>query len=330
MMALLTRSFCEREGAFDSAPAVAEQYAWQVAQYLVPEKYKKEFEQFKPKRLLSNESRATLNGFLITTSRKEVVGLLDELLLLHAFKRSNSSNEAVCYGGLGGFIIEGEPGIGKSELVLARLLAEGYQEGDYQNDLSDSLSPDKFFYRMPASLSIEEQKAFYLKAFHEGAIVVVDEINSTSGMERFLNHLLMGKTAEGERPKNPGFLLIGTQNSASMGGREELGNALARRFLTVNLPQYPQEEVEAILVDKGVQKYKINALAKAFATNLQKAARENLKPSPTVRDLLRVGMRAEQGWKCNSSDNNANKKKHAFFLQQEEGVTKTMPLAPLL
>ena len=139
-------------------------------------------------------------------------------------------NNEQLYGGLGGIIIEGEPGIGKSELVTANLVAHGYKEGID-------------FYRIPVSMQAEEKEKLLLKAFDEGAIVIMDEINSAPMMERLMNDLLMNKKPNGEPPKKPGFMIIGTQNPAPMGGRQTPSNAMKRRMITEYLPAYPDEEL---------------------------------------------------------------------------------------
>jgi hypothetical protein len=316
MMALLTRSFCEREGAFDSAPAIAEQYAWQVAQYLVPEKYKKAFDaRFKPPGPVQRkETQQAPSDYLITASRQAISEQLDDLLWLREFK-IQANHPVLSYGGLGGILLEGEPGAGKSELVIAKLRAQGFKEVD------GAVVPEKPFYRMPVSLSTEEQKKLLLKGFHEGAVVVIDEINSSKSMERFLNHLLMGKTAEGDPPKKPGFLLIGTQNPADMGGREAAGTALSRRFVTTKLPSYNAQETEAILLSKGVEQRKIRPLVNAFEKNVKKAKQEKLTPPPTLREVLRVA-ESELPFKVGSAmgllDGKPLTMKHPFFTQSKD------------
>ena len=71
-------------------------------------------------------------------------------------------------------------------------------------------------------------------------------------MENYLNSLLMGKTPDGIRPEKSGFFIIGTQNPASMAGRRLSSIALARRFMTLSMSAYDNEEMISILTHKGV------------------------------------------------------------------------------
>ena len=65
------------------------------------------------------------------------------------------------------------------------------------------------------------------KAFNEGAVVIIDEMNSSPMMEHTLNAMLMGFHPEThERPLKPGFMLLGTQNPISMAGRRATSTAL--------------------------------------------------------------------------------------------------------
>ena len=170
----------------------------------------------------------------------------------------HNNNNKSC-AGLGGLVLEGLPGIGKSDLLTHTLLALGYQEG-------------RDFYRVPASMQYEDKRALLLKAFHEGTIVVIDEINSSPMMERLLNGLLTGKGPNGEPAVNPGFMLLATQNPASMDGRNQASRALARRVTTITLPEYNQQEVQQILEEKGVPANRANSLARSYQQQIMQAS----------------------------------------------------------
>ena len=225
--------------------------------------------------------------FVLTPSRYPIRQLLDDLLTLRASRQAHpNENRAQVYGGLGGIILEGEPGVGKTELVLNTLIEHGFHEVHH---LDAPLTTDKPFYRMPVSLSISEKKALLLKAFDEGAVVVIDEINSSPMMEQFLNDLLMGIHPETkERPKKPGFFIIGTQNPITMGGRRAPSTALSRRMITVEVTPYSTAEMHQILVWKGLSEEDTTLLVRAFNKQEQFARHNKLKPAPTFRDLLMV------------------------------------------
>src|SRR5690606_16939548 len=98
-------------------------------------------------------------------------------------------------------IFQGDPGVGKSELIIHTLIQHGFQE--IHNSEHQEV-PGRGFYRIPASLNLEEKEKLLLKAFDQGSLVIIDEINSSPLMEQLLNSLLMGKTLEGKSPKKPG------------------------------------------------------------------------------------------------------------------------------
>ena len=202
-------------------------------------------------------------------SRKPLQDQLNALLDLRIHRRlyRDTLNDKQLYGGLGGIIIEGEPGIGKSQLVMDTLVAH-------------NLKKNKDFYLMPVNLSLEEKKQLLLKAFHAGLIVVIDEINSSAMMENYLNALLMGKTLEGESPQNPGFMIIGTQNPITMSGRRAMSTALKRRLLCTTVTDYPELELLEIIESKGIERSQaINILA------VYNQMRE-MQYKPTFRDLM--------------------------------------------
>ena len=112
-------------------------------------------------------------------------------------------------------------------------------------------------------MEADEKRKLLLKAFDEGSVVIIDEINSSPMMERLLNDLLMGKTPEGKEPNNPGFMVIGTQNPVTMAGRRAPSTALKRRLITTVLPDYPEEELIEVLVHKGLSPVHAKAMIEA-------------------------------------------------------------------
>ncbi|MBL0319339.1 MAG: hypothetical protein IPP74_08645 [Alphaproteobacteria bacterium] len=129
----------------------------------------------------------------MTSSRRPVMYLLNDIVNLRSFKRANPGQ--VSCAGLGGVILEGKPGVGKSEMVIGLLQSKG-------------LVKDQDYYMIPASMQPSEKRTLLLKAFHEGAVVVMDECNSASMMESLLNALLNGKTPDGKMPDTPGLPLL--------------------------------------------------------------------------------------------------------------------------
>lgn len=288
MMALMILSYADTHAKYDTL-SVSRHYAYQLAKNLVPMEHKTAFENLFSDTLPQPLIAVRPKGFVLTPSREPLYHMLHELTSLRKYRRQNRhGNAAQLYGGLGGIIIEGEPGIGKSELVIAQLIAEGFEEA---RSLDTIPSTKNSFYRMPISMQNEDKERLLLKAFHEGAVVVVDEINSVPMMERLLNELLMGNTPDGKHPQNPGFMVIGTQNPISMAGRHKPSNALKRRLTTVELPPYPREELEQVLIKRGLGKQYTKDIVSDYQKQLAHAKQHQLKPEPSFRDLVQAADR---------------------------------------
>lgn len=312
MMALLTLVYCKNNPTAN-AEDIAAHYAFILAERLVPASHRMKFtEQFKPKNpllvresLQDDEAISHKVKFHLTPSRFPARQLLDDLLALRQFRQFEAMNDEQKYGGIGGVIFEGEPGLGKSELVYQTLLEHGYTE------LTQNLEPvsgQLYFYKIPVSMDVAEKEALLIKAFNEGAIVLIDEINSSPMLEKLLNSLLMGKDLQGNRPDNPGFMAIGTQNPITMAGRRAVSTALSRRVITVNLPQYPAKEMQDILVQKGVNSHNARDMVVALQKNQARASKENLSPAPNFRDLIRL---AKNHIKSESLQQNKNTRKRS-------------------
>jgi MoxR-like ATPase len=297
MMALLTQSYCLKNPDAN-AEEVARHYAYSLVQHLVPKNRQAEFDtQYKPEPPLKRQVSQS-ECYTLTPSRLPMRALLDDLLDLREL-RQQSGNEEQQYGGLGGLILEGEPGVGKSELVIDTLRAHQFVE---MHDFNLPATAEKAFYRMPVSMSLPEKERLLRKAFDEGAIVLIDEINSSPMIERLLNELLMGKTPEGTRPKNPGFMVIGTQNPITMAGRRAPSTALARRMITKELPSYPAEEMQRILIEKGMSKTEAKSMITAFNKNLDYAKINRLEPIPCFRDLIELADELLRAQKSNPEE----------------------------
>lgn len=292
MIALLSM---RRASSFpqEDVAQIVEHYAYALTQNLVPVESKKQFEtQFKPKQLLALPTQlAQEEHFFVTPSRHALAQQLNELLDLRQWRRSQQEhlNAQQKAGGLGGIIIEGEPGIGKSELVIQTLLAQGYRE---RKPSEEGASPyENTFYRMDVSMSTAEKEELLIRAFNEGSVVLIDEINSSPMMERLLNDLLMGKNPRATKnspPPRPGFMIIGTQNPVTMAGRRVSSTPLQRRTITVTLPEYESSEIKEILLKKGVEEFDAKYMVDVYQERRQFAIKQRLTPAPNFRDLMRL------------------------------------------
>lgn len=291
MMALLTRTRAERHPE-ENIEDIVRHFSYELAKELIPKASRTVFDElFKPMRPSSAIKRST-NTFLVTPSRQALIEQLDDLLALRQWRRNAMSelNDAQKGGGLGGILIEGEPGIGKSELVIASLISNGYQE---IHDYHQPVTIDKPFYRMPISMSVGEKEVLLIKAFNEGAVVIIDEMNSSPMMERLLNDLLMGKNPHNSQHihRMPGFMIIGTQNPITMGGRRAASTALQRRVITTVLPEYTAGEMQHILVKKGVDEYDAHSMVTAYVKQRTYATINHLTPIPNFRNLMELAER---------------------------------------
>ncbi len=248
-----------------------------------------EFERtFKPENRSLVDSTLSLS-YTHTHSRAPVKKQLLDMLSVRMEKRRARQDDvdAKIYGGLSGLVIEGPPGIGKTELIKVLLAEQGYREQSLGRS-TQKIPSDKRYYNIPANMLYDDKKNLLCQAFEEGAIVVMDEINSSSMMESLLNDLLMGYSPDKKRPQNPGFLVLGTQNPSTFQGRRTMGNALARRFITTQLPDYDTQEKVTILTKMGLSSEKAIALVNVYNERQTYAAHHHLTPAPTFRDLYKL------------------------------------------
>jgi MoxR-like ATPase len=297
MMALMTIAKAGKDP--QNIQAFVEHFSYSLARNLIPKTMRTGFDaKFAPKNPIQMAPDANPNTtFFVTESRRELSQQIDDILQMREWRRSETTlNTAQKAGGLGGLIIEGPPGIGKSELVISALITRGYQQ---EHDFSRPSQKQNLFYRMPITMGLNEKRAFLLKAFHEGAVVVIDEMNSSPMMERLLNDLLMGKTPEGqaEAPVKPGFMIIATQNPVTMAGRRAASTAIRRRCITHDLPEYKPEEIQHTLVSKGIPPNEAQAMTEAYEKNRIYAIKNQLSPVPNFRHLIHL---AEQIQKTNA------------------------------
>ena len=287
MIALLTRAETEKHPE-TNITHIAEHFTYHLIKNIIPNAKKAVFDNtFLPRVLLPFSDKEADKAFLITPSRQLITQHIEHLLDLREWRKAlnHTLNDEQKYGGLGGIIIEGQPGIGKSELVISELINKGYTEARH---LTTQTTQENFFYRIPVSMVLDEKKSLLLKAFEEGAVVIIDEINSSPMMEQLLNELLMGKNLDNKRPTKPGFMLIGTQNPVNMAGRRAASTALQRRLIKTILPEYTTQEMEYILTHKGVPNLEASAMVKAYEKNHRFSLENHLSDKPNFRNLLNI------------------------------------------
>ncbi len=293
MMALAVIDYAERF-PHASKIVIAQFHARNISIKLVPKQFLARFEEKFPeiyRDVLINRSDEPilLNGFLTTPSRQRALWQLTDFLSLRNYQRRTHVDDipAKRFGGLHRFVIEGEPGIGKSELVLQVLASQGIYEASLYGDCRQ----DNSFYRLSATMQPDMQTAILFRAFDTGSIVLIDEINSIPTLEQLLNSLLDGKhPKEANRsPQQPGFRIIGTQNPPSLAGRRHASPALENRTQLIILEPYTKLEMDEIAYKFGFLCSVIrNELINAFHDKSLEAKRKHLIPPPSFRDFIRV------------------------------------------
>lgn len=270
MMSYLTMATMHKYPSL-KAGDVSRYFAYTLARPYVPSRHSDDFDRrFKPSDFMLPHD-IDLQNFKVNASNRPCLDALVSHLTLRAL-RCSSDSPLPPIGGLGGVIIEGEPGLGKSMLVFEILTAQGLREGiDFE--------------RIAPSFDRDVKERTLIKCFHEGKIAVIDEINSSPMIERLLNALLEGHDLEGHPPKKPGFMLIGTQNPATYRGRKEMTLPLLHRLQTIIMPTYTHDEKIQILQNCGLPSPIINKMLGEFDsinTSYQRLC---------FRDLIQVAKR---------------------------------------
>lgn len=227
------------------------------------------------------------DDFVATYSRKEAVHLLDDILTVRSYQ-VKADDLKLARAGLGGVLIEGEPGDGKSHFAEAYLKSKGFQKVALYNLKSEQR--DKIYCVISPSLAICAIKEYLLDALHAGAMIVFNEINSCPLPEALLNNLLMGLDEEGNVARKPGCKVIATANPIYYEGRRATSLALKRRMMSCYFSPYTSDEMRIILsnrfsnvlpnvIDKLIEDY---MFARAYAIS------HKLNPQPSFRRILTV------------------------------------------
>ncbi len=111
---------------------------------------------------------------------------------------------------------------------MAYLESKGFRNGLINNN------SDSNYYHLTPSAGIDVIREILHKAFHEGAVVIIDELN-TLPLEDILNPMLSGVDAHGKPATKQGFTLIATQNPVTYAKRQSLSEALLNRCQKIAL-----------------------------------------------------------------------------------------------
>lgn len=216
--------------------------------------------------------------FHLTKMRFNAVRQLDTLFALRDIKRTTPGLESA---GTCGILFEGESGIGKSLMAMEYLNEHGFTLAD-----NDDATPHdhRHYYHLTPTDPLKMQKIL-LKAFHEGAPVIIDELNSLP-LENILNPLLSGVDLDGHPAKNPGFFVIGTQNPSSFVKRQVLSAALLNRLQFVDLKEYGFDDLLEITSSINDSTEIVEELTADYKSAKLFARQHHKSPEPTPRDLF--------------------------------------------
>jgi MoxR-like ATPase len=189
-------------------------------------------------------------NFVSTSATQEVERELREALKVKRAQRNGQFPQKSV--GLNGIFLEGDSGTGKSALIEAMLASMEILEAK----IGESLQTNRqYFYKIDASLALAQKTEILIKAFEEGNIVWIDEINSCidDGLEKILNSLLTGDHPNQDRATAPklGFMLISSLNSVALEGRSSISPALRHRSVKVevkSLKEYKERDLETIVL----------------------------------------------------------------------------------
>ena len=214
-------------------------------------------------------SEVANNNFIATSSNQENI---DELRLAIQIRQLQKRDKFPpnCLGTCG-VIFEGDSGVGKSVMIEAVLEERGIKKINSLEALEQQIKIPQsekahFYYKIPATLPIDQVEKQLIKAFELGVIVVFDEMNTriNEGLEKTINALLTGQHPKDSSIKSePGFMLISSINGATNAGRSNLGPAIESRsniIFAKALSAYETEDFEKIIknwIDKENEKSEI-------------------------------------------------------------------------
>ena len=236
-----------------------------VLSNIVPDAARPEFAALFSVACWYNSTYKILDKHIVAPSRQKLYQYCQSILELRVFmqKHDESLNVAQKKGGLGCIIIEGGPGLGKTEMLRALMHANGLQEKDLSAaSVASEEDNGQKYCCIPASLSSEMKNNLYLKAYRNGWVVIADEFNSDEIPEQLLNSILDGCA---DADCKPGFLLFITQNPVILGQRVAISPALLNRANYNDVNDYAPKEIAVILQNLGADESRAKALAGAFS-----------------------------------------------------------------
>ncbi len=200
---------------------------------------RREFWQFltKSAKLTAEESKTPIpiDLGLMLQLQQQGIQLTDQIsqtaMMLQRFLQMQSLNHPH-FSGKCGLLLEGPPGILKTELCIAVLQSQGYQEYDASGD---SKTPKGLCYVNLIAHDAQNMERLLLKAAEKKWLVLCNEFNL---LEESTIKLLLYLLESGK------IRLIVTQNKSELGGgRKPLPRSLKNRFHEISLRDYHRDEL---------------------------------------------------------------------------------------
>lgn len=162
-----------------------------------------------------------------------------------------------------GVVLEGEAGARKSTLFKKILEENGFVNAAIA---SSDIPKQQQYYEI--SVGTQNVRDILLRAFREGSVVILDELNlDDENLEKLLNDLLTGKDPDESQLDNkgkdkiaktgpaPGFMVFASQNPGYYEGRKSLSPALRNRMHVYYMDDHTALEQLKIAENEGVVPY---------------------------------------------------------------------------
>lgn len=197
-----------------------------------------EFLDFFPKKI-SEASEAKIveiaEDFALPITRKPLYDMLMQDLAIRE-RLLQRPDERLPYKT--GILIEGVPGLGKSQLYEEILIQQGYSK-------TTDDPQKKYDVINAATMDDKTDEAILIAAATRGSVVILNELNLAPTLETLLNQLLTGKHPNGTEVKK-GFMVLASQNSTLELGRKAQSAALRSRFHMTFMSPYTKEELTSL------------------------------------------------------------------------------------
>ncbi len=190
-------------------------------------------------------------AFISTTVTDEVQRSLQEVLFLSLKQFEGSLPQDAI--GTPGMLLDGPPGMGKSEMVRAVIGHSGLKQAFTATELE--MATSQRYIKVSAGLSLAQKTEIITAAYKYGHVIWIDELNSCldDGLEKVLNAVMTGenpKTGAKDAVRG-GMRIIATTNPGFHKGRTSVGTALKSRFNVREMPlfsAYDDDSLRKILV----------------------------------------------------------------------------------